>query len=81
MLFRESPILDVEEKAICSYFLDRLDKLGPPAQRELLRGSADYWTPTSTDEKPSSVGQYWDSRFLERYPEYTLKVKKSSIHL
>jgi len=55
-------------------------------RRELLRGSADYillanWTPTSTNEKPSSVGQYWDSRFLERYPEYTLKVKKSSIHL
>jgi hypothetical protein len=31
---------DVEEKAICQY-LDRLDKLGLPAQRELLRGVVD----------------------------------------
>jgi hypothetical protein len=52
--------LDVEEKAICRY-LDRLDKLGLPAQRELLRGTADYillanWTPASPDEKPPPVG-------------------------
>jgi hypothetical protein len=33
--------LDVEEKAMCRYS-DRLDKLGLPAQRELLRGTADY---------------------------------------
>jgi hypothetical protein len=70
ILFRESPILDIEEKAICRY-LDRLDKLGLPAQRELLRGTADYillanWTPASTDEKPPSVGQHWVRRFLER---------------
>jgi hypothetical protein len=71
---------DVEEKAICRY-LDRLDKLGLPAQRELLRGAADYillanWTPASPDEKPPSVGQHWVSRFLERHPEYTLKRQK-----
>jgi hypothetical protein len=71
--------LDIEEKAICRY-LDRLDKLGSPAQRELLRRTADYnyillanWTPTSTDEKPPSVGQHWVRRFLERHPEYILK--------
>jgi hypothetical protein len=29
---------DIEEKALCRY-LDRLDKLGLPAQRELLRGA------------------------------------------
>jgi hypothetical protein len=34
--------LDIEEKAICRY-LDRLDKLGLPAQCELLRGAADYF--------------------------------------
>jgi hypothetical protein len=51
---------DIEEKALCRY-LDRLDnKLGLPAQRELLRGAADYillanWTPTSTDGKPPST--------------------------
>jgi hypothetical protein len=71
---------DVEGKAICRY-LDRLDKLGLPAQRELLRGAADYillvnWTPASPDEKPPSVGQHWISRFLERHPEYTLKRQK-----
>jgi hypothetical protein len=32
---------DIEEKAICRY-LDCLDKLGLPAQRELFRGAADY---------------------------------------
>jgi len=73
-------LLDVEEKAICRY-LDRLDKLGLPAQRELLRGAADFilranWTPASTDEKPPSVGQHWVGRFLERHPEYTLKRQK-----
>jgi hypothetical protein len=72
--------LDIEEKAICRY-LDRLDKLGLPAQRELLRGAADYillanWTPASTDEKPPSVGQHWVRRFLKRHPEYTLKRQK-----
>jgi hypothetical protein len=72
--------LDVEEKAICRY-LDRLDKLSLPAQRELLRGAADNillanWTPASPDEKPPSVGQHWASRFLERHPEYTLKRQK-----
>jgi hypothetical protein len=69
--------LGVEEKEICRY-LDRLDKLGLPAQRELLRGAADYillanWTPASPDEKPPSVGQHWISRFLEQHPEYTLE--------
>jgi len=73
--------LDVEEKAICRY-LDRLDKLGLPAQRELLRGAADNillanWTPASPDEKPPSVGQHWVSRFLGRHPEYTLKRQKA----
>jgi hypothetical protein len=58
-----------------------LGKLGLPAQRELLRGAADYillanWTPASPDEKPPSVGQHWVSRFLERHPEYTLKRQK-----
>jgi hypothetical protein len=45
---------EIKEKAICQY-LDRLDKLGLPAQRELLRGAADYillanWTPASTQD-------------------------------
>jgi len=71
---------DIEEKALCRY-LDRLDKLGLLAQRELLRGAADYillanWTPTSTDEKPPSVGQHWVSRVLKRHPEYILKRRK-----
>jgi hypothetical protein len=53
-------------------YLDCLDKFGLPAQRELLRGAADYillanWTP---------VGQHWVSRFLKRHPEYTLKRQK-----
>ena len=57
--------LDVEEKATRRY-LDRLDKLGLPAQRELLRGAADYillvnWTPASANEKPLFVGQHWVS--------------------
>jgi len=73
--------LDVEEKAICRY-LDRLGKLGLPAQCELLRGAADNillanWTPASTDEKPPSFGRHWVSRFLERHPEYTLKRQKA----
>jgi hypothetical protein len=80
ILFRE---IAVEEQVICRY-LDRLDKLGLPVQRELLRGAADYillanWTPASTDEKPPSVGQHWVSRFLQQYPEYTLKPQKSPI--
>jgi hypothetical protein len=71
------------EMALC-WYLDRLDKLGLPAQRELLRGAADCillanWTPTSTGEKPPSVGRHWVSRFPKQYPEYTLKVKRSSI--
>jgi hypothetical protein len=65
---------------IC-WYLDRLDKLGLPAQRELLRGAANYillanWTPASLDEKPPSVGQHWISIFLEQHPEYTLKRQK-----
>jgi hypothetical protein len=72
--------LDIEEKAICRY-LDRLDKLGLPARRELLRRAADYillanWTPASTDEKPPSVGQHWVRRLLKRHPEYTLERQK-----
>jgi hypothetical protein len=71
---------DIEEKALCQY-LDRLDKLGLPVQRDLLRGAADYillanWTPTSTDEKQPSVGRHWVSRFLQRHPKYTLKRQK-----
>jgi hypothetical protein len=74
---------DIEEKALC-WYLDRLDKLGLPAQRELLRGAAAYillanWTPTSTDDselKPPSVGRHCVSRFLKRHPEYTLKRQK-----
>jgi hypothetical protein len=71
---------DIEEKALCRH-LDRLDKIGLPAQRELLRAAADYillanWTPTSTDKKQPSVGRHWVSRFLKRYPEYTLKRQK-----
>ena len=38
----------VEEKAICRY-LDRLDKFGLPAQRELLQGVADHILLTKLD--------------------------------
>ena len=54
-----------EEAALCCY-LDWLDRLGLPAQRELLRGAADHilaktWTPDpdNPNEQPSQVGNHW----------------------
>ena len=71
-----------EETALCRY-LDRLDRLGLPAQRELLRGAADHilaktWTPDpdNPNEQSPQVGNHWVARFLKRHPEYRIKRQK-----
>ena len=72
-----------EEHTLCRY-LDRLDRMGLPAQRELLRGAADSilahsYTPDpeSPNNCPPQVGDKWVSRFLKRHPEYTVARQKT----
>ena len=72
-----------EERALCRY-LDRLDRMGLPAQRELLRGAADSILahsyipdPDNPENRPPRVGDKWVSRFLKRHPEYIVARQKT----
>ena len=74
---------DEEERALCHY-LDRLDRMGLPAQQELLRAAADSilmhgYTPDLDDpeDKPPRVSDKWVSRFLKRHPQYTIVRQKT----
>ena len=68
-----------QEIAVCRY-LDRLDKIGIAAQRQMLadcanailrRNHIDFNTP------PPTVGKNWPRRFLDTHPEYHLRKQKS----
>jgi hypothetical protein len=72
-----------EERALCRY-LDRLDRMGLPAQRELLCAAADSilmhsYTPDPNDpeDKFPRVSNKWVSRFLKHHPEYTVVRQKT----
>lgn len=69
-------LTDGEEAAIIEY-LNRLDRLGAAATREMLRGAANYLLKQREGSDFKPLGAHWIARFLKRHPDYQVRTQKA----